>query len=365
MAKEPIQLTVSDFLALTNQILDGAFPSVIIEGEVSSFKVNQNKYVFFDLKDAEGTVGCFMMAWQLRVPIEDGMTIRVVASPKLTNWGKFSLTVRDIRPVGEGSIKKSFELLKAKLEKEGLFDDARKRTLPRIPRKVAVISSTGAAGYTDFITILNQRWGGLDVEVAQVQVQGEVAPGQIMRAIKCFNERSEPAEVLVIVRGGGSVDDLAVFNDEELVRSIASSRIPTLAGIGHEVDITLADLAADLRAATPTNAAQLLVPDRKELINEMHYRLSATADSAARSIDEWREQIRNQFSRAIEVSEATFSRLDQTLEQSRSIIKAYNPQAVLERGYAILRGEIAAGELINIETRNQLIKAEVKDVKRK
>jgi len=140
------RLSVSDFIAITNQTLEYAYPIVEIEGEVASFKINQGKFVFFDIKDAGASVGCFMMLFQLRLPVEDGMKVIVTASPKLTQWGKFSLTVKAIRPSGEGSIKKSFELLKAKLDQEGLFAIERKRPLPSIPKHIAVISSAQAAG---------------------------------------------------------------------------------------------------------------------------------------------------------------------------------------------------------------------------
>src|SRR5690606_9628284 len=151
------------------------------------FKINQGKYVFFDVKDTGCSVSCFMMVYQLRIPIEGGMKIIVSAVPKLTAWGKFSLTVRAIRPSGEGSIKKSFELLRAKLDAEGLFAIERKRPLPAIPRHVAVISSTQAAGYADFIKIIEDRWGGVKIEVAHVQVQGADAPDQMIRALRYFN----------------------------------------------------------------------------------------------------------------------------------------------------------------------------------
>jgi exodeoxyribonuclease VII large subunit len=270
-----IRLGVSDFIALTNQTLEFAYPSVEVEGEVASFKVNQGKFVFFDLKDQAGSVGCFMTLWQLRTPIEDGMKVVVVATPKLTPWGKFSLTVRAVRPSGEGNLKKSFELLKAKLDKEGLFSPARKRALPALVQHVAVISSTQAAGYADFIKILNDRWGGLEVEVAHVQVQGATAPDQIIRALQYFNMREELPQVVVIVRGGGSADDLSAFNDEQLVREIAASRIPTLVGVGHEIDMSLADMVADVRAATPSNAAQILTPDRNEIVRTVRRRVEA------------------------------------------------------------------------------------------
>ncbi|HEU4830846.1 MAG TPA: exodeoxyribonuclease VII large subunit, partial [Candidatus Saccharimonadales bacterium] len=135
MEKAPAPIfSVSDFIAVTNQTLEYAYPAVEVEGEVTSFKVNQGKYVFFDIKDAGGSIGCFMTVWQLRVPIEDGMKVIVSATPKLTQWGKFSLTVKTVRPSGEGALKKSFELLKAKLDTEGLFAPERKRLLPRVPQ---------------------------------------------------------------------------------------------------------------------------------------------------------------------------------------------------------------------------------------
>ncbi|HRQ86941.1 MAG TPA: exodeoxyribonuclease VII large subunit, partial [Candidatus Saccharibacteria bacterium] len=242
----PNPFSVSDFIAITNQVLDTAYPVVEIEGEVASFKTNQGKYVFFDLKDDQASVGCFMMLWQLRQPIEDGMKVIITGVPKLTQWGKFSITVRAIRPSGEGAIKKSFEILKKKLENEGLFAAERKRAIPTIPERIGVISSPEAAGYIDFVTILNDRWGGVIVDVAAVPVQGAGAADKIMRAIEYFNTRDTLPDVLVIVRGGGSADDLAVFNDEPLVRAIAASRVPTMVGVGHEVDVTLADLAADV-----------------------------------------------------------------------------------------------------------------------
>lgn len=357
--------SVSDFLAVLNQTLEMAYPFVLVEGEVSSFKVNQNKFVFFDLKDASGTVGCFMTVWQLRTPIEDGMKVVVTATPKVTPWGKFSLTVQTIRPSGEGSLKKSFQLLREKLEKEGLFAAERKRILPTIPGRVAVVTSTQAAGYADFIAILNMRWGGLDIQVAHTQVQGDVAADQMIRAIRYFNEQPELADVLVIIRGGGSADDLAAFNDEKLVREIAASRIPTLVGVGHEVDTSLADMAADVRAATPSNAAQLLVPDRSEIIASVRERVRTMAQVAERSIDTLLREARDWLATALDTS--TY-RIDQMLEQNRqyrATLRAYDPQAVLSRGYALVRGTIAVGEILSIETDTQQIEAEVQNVKAK
>ncbi len=359
------KLSVSDFIALTNQTLEYAYPSVAIEGEVSGFKVNQNKYVFFDLKDETGSVGCFMTVWQLRVALEDGMKVVVVATPKLTNWGKFSLTVRTVQPSGEGSLKRSFELLKAKLEKEGLFSDERKRPLPAIPQRIAVISSTDAAGYADFIKIVGDRWGGLHIDVAHVQVQGKDAPDQMVRALKYFNAKEELPEVIVMIRGGGSADDLAAFNDELLVREIAASRVPTLVGVGHETDISLADLVADRRAATPSNAAQIIVPDRRELTKHMQYRMNTVIAQLVQEIDSLRDTTRLRLQSAIDAMHQRQEWCMERLEHKRRILGELDPNKVLLRGYAIVRGKVKVGHVVEVETSSIIMATEVKHVTNK
>lgn len=368
-------LGVSDLIALVNQTLEYAYPSVVVEGELSSFKVSKGKFIFFDLKDNEGAVGCFMMAYQLRTPLEDGMKVRVVAVPKLTAWGKFSLTVRDVRPVGEGDIKKSFKLLHAKLEKEGLFDASRKRRLPLLPQRVGLIASTESAGYADFIKILNGRWGGLEVQVADVQVQGAGAAPQIIRAITHFNEQAQPVDVLVIVRGGGSAEDLAVFNEEPLVRAVAASRIPTLVGVGHEVDTSLADLAADVRAATPSNAAQILVPDREAMIRDIRHKqrrmlahLISRQQRLKRQLADAGKHMLSRMTHGMDVQRRHVAYARRTLRQ-------LDPKVVLARGYAIVRDEKGAlvraqpslkpGDAVVIETSQAIINAGVTHVQPK
>lgn len=356
---EKLQLSVSEFIALTNQTLEYAYPTVVIEGEVASFKVNQGKFVFFDLKDSEASVGCFMMAFSLRMPIEDGMKVIITASPKLTQWGKFSLTVRSIRPSGEGALKKSFELLKAKLDKEGLFAPERKRLLPEKPQHIAVISSTQAAGYADFIKIIDDRWGGMRVAVAQVQVQGGAAPDQMIRALNYFNTQEDLPEVIVIIRGGGSADDLAAFNDEQLVRHIAASRVPTLVGVGHETDTTLADLVADLRAATPSNAAQLLVPDKHEIIRAAKAKASSAGTLLMGRIDDQIRQTDDQLLTMFDRFDDRFNQTAVSVQQLRRVLAQVDPRAALRRGYAILRGTQAVGEVVEIETNTAIMKATV------
>ena len=357
--------TVSDFIGVSNQVFEQTFASVLIEGEISSFKVNQKKFVFFDLKDEKSSLGCFMTLWQMRFPLEDGMKVVVKAQPKLTNWGKFSLTVQQITPKGEGSLKRSFELLKKKLTDEGLFNEDKKRRLPSQPGNIGVISSTQAAGYADFIKILDERWGGMKVRVAHTQVQGLAAPDQIIRALKYFNQTEDLPEVIVIIRGGGSADDLAAFNDEALVRTIASSRVPILTGIGHETDESLADLAADIAASTPSNAAQILVPDKKSEFKAINSRIIRSGQAILRDIQLKEQAELQKISQIKDLILQKITRQTEDLVSKVRMINSYNPEIVLKRGYAIINGEIELGKIINIETRDNIISAEVKDVRKK
>lgn len=361
----PLVFGVSDFIAIVNQTLDYAFQTVYLEGEVSSFKVNQGKFVFFDLKDNDGVVSCFMSLFSLRVPIKDGMKVIVRGVPKLTNKGRFSITVQAIKPTGEGSIKKSFDLLKKKLSDEGLFDIARKRQLPEYPKNITVISSTQAAGYADFIKILNDRWGGMKVEVLNVAVQGESAPDQIINAINYVNESQDLSEVIVLIRGGGSAEDLMAFNDEQLARVLAGSRVPTLVGVGHETDETICDLVADVRAATPSNAAQIIVPDKREIIQSTRQRLDGILSKTSAHIDIMFNSVQLSIG---SIGDKITSRIDgllQRLTDTQSLLSELNPEKVLKRGYAIIRGTIDIGNTLEIEMMNNIVKAEVKDVKRK
>jgi exodeoxyribonuclease VII large subunit len=362
---ENVLLSVSDFVALVNQTLEYAYPTVSVQGEVSEYKLIQGKWVSFKLKDEQSVVNCFLGVHQLRMSIEDGMKVIVVAAARLNPKGYFNLNVRAIKPVGEGSIKKGFELLKAKLEKEGLFAEDRKRALPTVPTHVGVITSTESAAYADFVKIINERWGGLRVDVAHTQVQGDPAPDQIIRAIRYFNSLEELPEVLIIIRGGGSAEDLSTFNDEPLARAIAESRIPTLVGVGHEVDHTLADMVADVRAATPTNAAQILVPDRREIIRSLKQQVTSVGSTVIQAIDQYKQQTSEHlstiFRRIEEKVDDTFDRL----ESLKLVVAQLNPENILKRGYALVRGEQKIGSKLEIETLKNIIKAEVTDVRSK
>ncbi len=349
--------SVSEFVGLLNNNLEYSYPEIIVTGEVSSFKINQNKWVFFDIKDNECSVSCFMTIYQLKTPIEDGMLIKVRCTPKLTNWGKFSLTIKSIDLAGEGSIKKSFEILYAKLEKEGLFLDSKKRNLPTYPKRIGLITSKQAAAYNDFVTIINQRWSGLAIDHAQVQVQGESAVDQITSAIEYFGTKSDIYDIIVITRGGGSLEDLQAFNTEPLVRAISGSKVPTVVAIGHEDDISLAELAADQRATTPTNAAQLITPDKTEqattinnAIRHMVFELESKIMVQRKYIEEFSSVFRtiaaNTTEKLNSLINKLFGNIDAVVVNNINLVNNYqqslkllDPNLVLKRGYSLVRLE--------------------------
>ncbi len=366
-----VTLTVSEFVAALNQTLEYAYPSVTITGELANFRVSKNRWVYFDLKDELASVRFFGTVYQLPGPLEDGMLLQVRGNPRLHPQYGFSVTVQAMMPVGEGSIKRAAALLQAKLEAEGLFDESRKRALPYPPATVGLITSSESAAYHDFMKILNERWGGLDVRLADVQVQGEAAVGQIVAAIEYFNQQAAPPEVLVITRGGGSPEDLAAFSTEQVTRAVAASRIPTLVAIGHEVDISLAEMAADRRASTPSNAAQFLVPDRQQVAERLAAARGALGYSLSAFIQSGRQALATKSAALYERIRAQI-RFDRQQLASRShLLRALNPEAALARGFVIVRSgeriirsgkELRQGEDVSLQFKDTTAEATIKEV---
>lgn len=366
---DELVLSPADFVGLLNQTLEFAYPSVIIEGELSNFRVSKNRWVYFDLQDEQASVKFFGTVYSLPGPLEDGLKLRVSGSPRLHPRFGFSINLTSISPVGEGSIKKAADLLSAKLQAEGLFDPARKRSLPLLPRTIGLITAANSAAYADFIKIIGQRWGGLTIQVADVYVQGAQAPPQLVRAIEHFNEQPDLPDVLVITRGGGSTEDLAAFNDERVVRAVSASRIPTLVAIGHEIDVSLAELAADQRASTPTNAAQLVIPNRQEVI----VGLQAVKKSMLQSVQAQlqTQQANSKSKREYLTSQVILQikNLQNQLTNQRKLLGVFDPSAALRRGYAVVRsrgrhvfkaGSLKPGDELNIQLADGTIGAEVK-----
>ncbi len=411
----PQIISVSEFLAIINETLNFAYPQVVVEGEVSGFKISQGKFAFFDLKDDKSLLGCFMMARDIKLPIEDGMKIRVTGAPKVfPKSSRFSLTVRDIELAGEGELRRAMELLKKKLTAEGLFDPARKRPIPKFPARIGLITSGTSAAYGDFIKILGTRWSGVEVLLADVSVQGLQAPDQIIGALEYFNHLSPPVDVVVLIRGGGSLEDLIAFSTEPVARAVAASRTPIIVGVGHEIDVSLSDYAADLRAATPTDAARLVVPDRNEVLAHIKHLSSRQSTSLASRVAQYhlrtdralsrleaalrypRERVaaheaklergldrllsavqsstQNTIALQQRLTDRTNALLNQRHQQILSlnrILRGFDPQAVLARGYSIVRvnnkilrqaNQAAPGMGLMIQLAKGHIAAEVKNI---
>jgi exodeoxyribonuclease VII large subunit len=371
---QELVFTPTDFVVVVNQTLEFAYPSIIIEGELSNFKVAKNRWVYFDLKDEESSVRFFGTVYSLPGPLEDGMTVRVVGSPRLHQRFGFSVNFTSILPVGEGALKKAADLLFKKLSAEGLFAEERKRPLPHIPQKIGLITAADSAAAADFTKILNERWGGVEVLLADVYVQGEQAPMQLVEAIEHLNQISEIPEVLVVTRGGGSADDLAAFNDERVIRAVAASRIPTLVAIGHEVDLSLAELAADKRASTPSNAAQILVPDKKhelEVVKNYKSTIGQNLEAIRKSFE---QELQNQQSLLRRnISDILMKQFEQ-IKSTRRIIKLFDPNAALKRGYALVKiddkfvktiKQLKPADQININLVDGTIGAKVETIKSK
>lgn len=363
------ELAVSDFVALVNQTFEYAYPTVTIRGEIANFKVSKNRWVYFDLKDEDAMVRFFGTIYQLPGPLEDGMLVVVRGMPRLHPRFGFSISVSAIRPSGEGTIRRSAEMLQGALAKEGLFDVSRKRALPYPPARIGLITSIESAAYADFIKILDTRWHGVAVECIDVRVQGENAPAQIISAVEAFNRSAEPPDVLVLIRGGGSADDLYAFSTESVTRAVAASRVPTLVAIGHEVDTSLAELAADQRASTPSNAAELLVPDRKAVQRELQITLTHMHEAVMHVVASAQKDMVAYAAELARGLDDCISRSEVDVAAARQLLTALDPRAIMQRGYAIVRvpgvgavrstGDVPAGAIVDIEVSDGHITARV------
>ena len=257
-------LTPSSLNRLVRDLLEDALPLIWIEGELSNVARPASGHIYFTLKDASAQVRCAMFrpksGW-LKFKPADGMHVLVRARVGLYEpRGEFQLVAEHMEPAGEGALQREFEQLKARLDAEGLFDPARKRALPRYARRIGVITSATGAAVRDVLSVMSRRWPLADVEVLPVPVQGREAPPAIVQMLRKASA-SGRYDVLLLTRGGGSLEDLWAFNDERVARAIHASAVPVVSAVGHEIDFSIADFVADLRAPTPSAAAELLVPD--------------------------------------------------------------------------------------------------------
>ncbi|NWG02398.1 MAG: exodeoxyribonuclease VII large subunit [Syntrophaceae bacterium] len=267
-------LTVTELTQEIKDILEEKFPDIWVEGEISNLRIPPSGHLYFTLKDQFSQIRAVLFKMQarcLRFIPEDGL--QVICRGRVSLYerrGDYQLIIESIEPKGMGALQLAFLQLKERLEKEGLFDPAHKRPLPMIPQQIGIITSPAGAVIQDMLHILERRFQNLHLLLYPVRVQGEGAPSEIVEAIKYFNQ-STAVDVLIIARGGGSLEDLWAFNEEEVARAIYHSKIPTISAIGHETDYTIADFVADLRAPTPSAAAELVVRDKKEVEGAVRY----------------------------------------------------------------------------------------------
>jgi len=387
-------LTPSALVRMARDLLEDSFPLVWIEAEISGCSRPASGHLYFNLKDAQAQVRCAMFrmkAQYLRFKPADGQ--RVLARARVSLYearGEFQLIVEHMEEAGEGALLRDFEALKARLAAEGLFDAARKRTIPVSPRRIGIITSPSGAAIRDVLQVIARRFPLAEIEILPVAVQGREAPPAIMKMLRAAGKAARH-DVLLLTRGGGSIEDLWAFNDEGVARAIHASTIPVISAIGHEIDFTIADFVADLRAPTPSAAAELLVRDAAELrrrIERDRYVLTSTLRRHLRALAQrvdhdqarlrmlhpgtrlragrerlrglrlrlrrshprsrvllWREHLQG-LSRRLRSSSA--ARLQLAGSRSRELARALNavsPLATLQRGYAILT-DPATGEIV-------------------
>lgn len=359
---ERATLTVTE---LNNRIkdlldLDPMLADVCVRGELSNYKIYPSGHHYFTLKDSESSLRCVMFkssASRLRFRPENGMSVMVSGRVSVyPRDGAYQLYTSAIMPVGTGDLQIAFEQLKAKLSAEGLFGPEHKKPLPEFPERIAIITSSAGAAVHDMIRILNRRWPIAKVLLLPVRVQGIEAPGEIAGALQYANEH-ELADLIITGRGGGSIEDLWAFNDERVARAIFASNIPVISAVGHEPDVTISDYVADARASTPSNAAEIAVPDRNEITDElagleirsslaMHKKLNelrkhldsisdkrimrdpmAQIDDRRIALDHIRERLTSAQEQQINAKKQQYIKLASSLD-------AMSPLHVLSRGYS-------------------------------
>jgi exodeoxyribonuclease VII large subunit len=329
---EPKTYHVRDIVRAASRTLEARYGSIWVEGEVSNFSAPRSGHLYFTMKDADAQLPAVMFqreARRLQFQLRDGMQVR--ARGRLSIYegqGKFQFYVDALEPAGLGAQQVAFELLKQKLQAEGLFERTRKRPLPRWPRRVGLCTSPTGAAIRDVLHIAARR-GRVHFLLSPCQVQGELAPQEIIAALKLL-ERHADVDVIIVGRGGGSAEDLAAFNDERVARAIAACRVPVVSAVGHEVDFTIADFVADHRAPTPSAAAELVVPlwaDAHARLREIDGRLFR---AGRRGLGEARQRLDAAQDRALAAARQTLARKRRLLDEHQRKLSALHPRARLE-----------------------------------
>lgn len=390
---EVLMFSVSEYVGFINE-LTTAVP-VLVEGEVSNFRdIPGRNFCYFDIKDKNSVAKCFQGFWHSKkVSLENGSTIRVFGYPTLQKNGSLVIDVKEVLLVGDGELRRQYQELKAKLEEEGLFESESKKQIPKFPLSIGLIAGKNSSAYHDVVSELSERWGGLEIFFYGAKVQGINARKEIIQAIQHFN-RLQTVDILIIARGGGSMEDLQAFDSEDVVREIFASKIPTISAIGHEDHWTLADFVADMRAKTPTKAAQIAVPGKMEILERLDF-FGARANSLLKNklgevsaninnlddrlklslqnkTTETRQRVQlceDDMKKAFEKS--LLQKLGQ-LENFEKMLEILNPKSILERGYGALQkngeritnvNQVCIGDQISVRLQNGEISSKIQGVK--
>ena len=343
MALKPV--TVSQLNEYISRVLttDPLLGNISVRGEISNLKHHSSGHVYFSLVDENSKINCFLPASYARnigAELSDGLEITIYGYINVyKKGGAYTLFVRTLEALGAGDLANAFELLKQRLEKEGLFDKAHKKPLPAFPRRVGVVTSPTGAAVRDIITIITSRTRMTDVIVFPVQVQGEGAAEDIAATLAMINRDFDDIDVLIVGRGGGSAEDLSAFNEENVARAVYNSRIPVISAVGHETDFSICDFVSDLRAETPTAAAEAAVPDDAQLrarLAELEARLSTQLTGKLEYSSLLMQSRRQKMSQALK---SRLSELAHETERAYLTLKENNPFNILAKGYALIREE--------------------------
>lgn len=343
MALKPI--TVSQLNEYLSRIVstDPLLGNVTVKGEASGVKYHSSGHVYFAIVDEDSRLSCFLpknYARELPFQLKDGSEVILSGGISIyKKGGSYSLYVRHIEMQGEGTLAIAFEQMKQRLDKEGLFDPAHKKPLPVFPRRIGVVTSSTGAAVRDILKTIRLRNDVVDVTIYPAPVQGEGAGDKIAQVIDLVNEKFPETEILIVGRGGGSAEDLWAFNEEAVARSIYRSAIPVVSAVGHEIDFTISDMVADVRAATPTAAAQIAVPDTGELLEEIRKRKQELLQQLQNKVM-YQSLIAENLAESMR--QTCLNRIDsaqQKLEAEKRLLEAHDPRAILSLGYAIAETE--------------------------
>lgn len=332
--------SVTTLTAAMKGLLEKNFFRIYVEGEISGFKRYPSGHVYFTLKDDGAQLSAVMFSsyferCKVKAALKDGAKVLLYATASMyPQRGSCQLNVLAAKLVGLGDLMQKYLELKAKLEAEGLFDIRRKKLLPKLPRKIGIVTSEAGAVIHDMCNVLTRRFPALEIRLFPVQVQGALAAESIIRGIKYFNEEYVP-DLLIVARGGGSFEDLFCFNDEALVRAVAASKVPTISAVGHETDFTLCDFAADKRAGTPSIAAEVAVPVLAELEERLSHSLVRMTAALRAKGDNFAQHIDRLSLELVRALKYAFSLVESRYTTALRSLELLSPYAVLDRGYSL------------------------------